>query len=250
MFLHKTKVHGYKSPIIVHFKGNTCPRCKSVFSSEKSANDHYRRNLKRKTCAKPRGTEASHVPSRRPAPSPPKNRGKRAGKRLGTQQTLFGVFGFAAQRDRGEKRSLAHSGRGTNSRGGRGAGSKSLPKPKSGKGQTPSNGSAKSDISSWFAKRAFSNQSGQGGPATTSHHREAGQASCNREQASSIATPDQDFFRRSAACKMVHTTPRKLKSTCSALRFTRGARCTRSGISFTQLMCTGAQLQDGPPPHW
>ena len=56
-------------------------------------------------------------------------------------ETLFGVFGFATQGDRGEKRSLAHSGRGRNSRGGRGAGSKSLPKPKSGEGQTPSNGS-------------------------------------------------------------------------------------------------------------
>ena len=123
MFLHKTKV----STIIVHFKGNTCPRCKSIFSSEKSANDHYRRNLKRKTCAKPRSPEASHVLSRRPASSPPKIRGN-----IGTQQTLFGVFGFATQGDRGEKRSLAHSGRGKNSRGGRGAGSKSLPKPESG----------------------------------------------------------------------------------------------------------------------
>ena len=108
---------------------------------------------------------------------------KKRRKRLGTQQTLFGVFGFAAQGDRGEKRSLAHSSRGTNSRGGRGQSSKSLPKPKSRKGQTPSNESAKSDISSWFVKRAFSNQSSQGGPATTCHHREAGQASCNREQA-------------------------------------------------------------------
>ena len=45
MFLHKTKVHGYKSPIIVHFKGNTCQRCKSTFSSEKSSNDHHRCNL-------------------------------------------------------------------------------------------------------------------------------------------------------------------------------------------------------------
>ena len=90
MFLHKTKVHGCKSPTIVHFKGNKCPRCKS----EKSANDHYRRNLKRKSCAKPRGPDASHVPPRRSAPSPPKNRGKRGGKRLWTQQTLCGVLGF------------------------------------------------------------------------------------------------------------------------------------------------------------
>ena len=52
MFLHRTKVHSYKSPQVVYFKGNTCPRCKSLFATEKSANDHYRRNLKRKFCAR------------------------------------------------------------------------------------------------------------------------------------------------------------------------------------------------------
>ena len=124
MFLHRTKVHGYKSPQVVYFKGNTCPRCKSLFATEKSANDHYRRNLKRKFCAKPRGPDASNVPPRRVAQSPPKNRGKR-GKGLLTQQTLFGVFGFEAQGDRGQKRGLACSGRGAGARGGRGAGSKS-----------------------------------------------------------------------------------------------------------------------------
>ena len=36
---------------------------------------------------------------------------------------------------------------------------------------------------SWFATYAFSNQSCQGGPSATSHHREAGQASCNRGKA-------------------------------------------------------------------
>ena len=46
MFLHRTKVNSYKSPQVVYFKGNTCPRCKSLFATEKSANDHYRRNLK------------------------------------------------------------------------------------------------------------------------------------------------------------------------------------------------------------
>ena len=57
------------------------------------------------------------------------------------------------------------------------AGSKSLPKPEPRKRQTSSHGSTKSDISSWFTKRAFSNQSDQGGPATTDHHRETGQTS-------------------------------------------------------------------------
>ena len=103
----KTKVHGYKSPTVVQFKGNKCPRCMSVFASEKSANDHYRRNLRRKSCAKPRGSDVSHVPSRRSAPSPPKNKGKRGRKRLCTQQTLFGVFGFENQGDRGENRNSA-----------------------------------------------------------------------------------------------------------------------------------------------
>ena len=59
MFLHRTRVHSYKSPQNVHFKGRTCPRCKSVFATEKSANDHYRRNLKRKFCTRPRGPDAS-----------------------------------------------------------------------------------------------------------------------------------------------------------------------------------------------
>ena len=61
----------------------------------------------------------------------PRSEEKEEEERIGTQQTLFGVFGFATQGDRGEKRSLAHSVRGTNSRAGRGAGSKSPPKPKS-----------------------------------------------------------------------------------------------------------------------
>ena len=181
MFLHRTKVHSYKSPQIVYFKGNTCPQCKSLFAAEKSANDHHRRNLKRKFCARPRGPDASNVPPRRVAP-PPKNRGKR-GKGFLTQQTLFGVFGFEAQGDRGQKRGLACSGMGAGARGGRGAGSKSLPKPEPRKRQTSSHGSKKSDIGSWFTKRAFSNQSGQGGPAATDHHRETGQAPRHCEQA-------------------------------------------------------------------
>ena len=135
---------------------------RSIFSSEKSANDHDRS-----------GSEPCSFKTIS-AESAQEQRKKEEEKRIGTQQTLFEVFEFATLGDRGEKRSLAHSGRGTNSRGGRGAGSKSLPKPKS--------GPRKSDSGSWFAKRAFSNQLGQGGPAATSHHREAGQASCHREQ--------------------------------------------------------------------
>ena len=98
-------------------------------------------------------------------------------------KTLFGVFGFEAQGDRGQKRGLAASGRGAGARGGRGAGSKSLPKSEPRKRQTSSHGSKKSDISSWFTKRAFSYQSGQSGPAATDHHRETGQAPCHGEQA-------------------------------------------------------------------
>ena len=45
----------------MHSKGNKCPRCKSVFASEKSANDQYRRNLRRKSCAKARGPDVSNV---------------------------------------------------------------------------------------------------------------------------------------------------------------------------------------------
>ena len=76
-FLLSTKVHSYKSPQIFYFKGNTCSRCKSLFTAEKSANDHYRRNLKRKFCAKPRGLDASNVPPRRVAQSVSKNKGKK-----------------------------------------------------------------------------------------------------------------------------------------------------------------------------
>ena len=182
MFLHRTRVHSYRSPQIVHFKGRTCPRCKSIFATEKSANEHYRRNLKRKFCARPRGPDASHVPPRRVATSPPKNTGK-GGQRLLTQQTLFGVFGFEPPGDRGQKRGLAGSSRGEGARGACGAGSKSLPKPELRKRQTSSHGSKKSDISSWFTKRAFSNQSDKGGPAATDHHRETRQTSCHCEQA-------------------------------------------------------------------
>ena len=157
-------MHGCKSPTTVHCKGNTSPLCKSLFAFEMSAKDHIRLNLKRTFCVKLR-------------PSPPQNKGQRGGKRLGTQQTLVGVFGFAPQGNRVEKYSLAHSSRGANSRGGRGAGSKSLP-----------------------AKRVFSDPSGQGGSATTSVHRLTGQASFHPEQAADLQTEGHvgagpSFFR-------------------------------------------------------
>ena len=41
IFLHGTKVHGYKSPTVVHFKGKKCPRCKSVFACERSLSPQY-----------------------------------------------------------------------------------------------------------------------------------------------------------------------------------------------------------------
>ena len=83
------------------------PTVRVNFSSEKSANDHYRRNLKRKSCAKPRGPEASHMDDDRRVR--PRTEEKGGGKRLGTQQTLFGIFGFVIEGDRGEKRSLPGS---------------------------------------------------------------------------------------------------------------------------------------------
>ena len=126
MFLHRTRVHGYRSPKVAYFKGNICPRCKSPFATEKSANDHYHRNLKRKFCTKPRGPDASSAPGR-VAPSPPKNKGKR-GKRLLTQRTIFEVFGFEDQGGKGQKRRIIGTGRGACG--------------KSGKGQ--------SDIGNWF----------------------------------------------------------------------------------------------------
>ena len=40
-------------------------RVASLCLLQKSANDHYRRNLRRRFCAKPRGPDASNVPPRR-----------------------------------------------------------------------------------------------------------------------------------------------------------------------------------------
>ena len=61
--------HNSRDVFAQNHQSNTCPRGKSIFSPEKSVNDLHRRNLKSKTCAKPRGAEASHVPSRRRAES-------------------------------------------------------------------------------------------------------------------------------------------------------------------------------------
>ena len=168
------------------------------------------------------------------------------------QQTLLGVFGFATQGDRGEKRSLANFGRGAQTVAAAvEQAANHYQSQNAEKGQTPSNGSAKSDISRWFAQRASSNQSGQGGPAVQ-------QAIIERQDkllairrtcwgSCSKCTPHRPASSEIAACG---SKPRKLKSICSALRFARGARCIKSGISFTQRSCgTGPQLQGGPPPR-
>ena len=103
MFLHKTKVHSYKSPqVVVYFRRNTCPRCKSLFATEKSANDHYRRNLKRKFCARPRGPDASNVPPRRVAPSPPKNRGKKRKRAPHAANAFWSLWIRGSRRSRAE----------------------------------------------------------------------------------------------------------------------------------------------------
>ena len=205
-------------------------------SSEKSANDHYRQNLKRKFCAKPRGGSKQCSLKTTSAESQ-EQRKQRRNKAPHAANAFWSLWIRRSRRLRGETQPGSFlQGRKQ---------SWQLPKPKSGQGQTTSNGSAKSDISSWFAKRAFRNQSGQGGPAETSHHRKAGQASCPREQAIDCQTQghvgaatqnahytDQFFFFRKSQ-RACGSKSRKLKNTCSSLRFTRGNGCIRSGISFT-----------------
>ena len=126
----------------------------------------------------------SHTPSKTiSAESAKEQRKKEKEKALHAAKRFVESLDSRLRDIEGEKCSLAHSSRGADSRGGRVTGSKSSPKPKSGKRQDPSNGSAKSDISSWFDERAFSDQSGQSGSTATSHHRETRQASDHREQA-------------------------------------------------------------------
>ena len=142
-FLRKTKVQGYKSPTTMHFKKQHVPTVQVSF--------RFRgRHLKRKFCAKPRGPDASHFPSKRSAPNPPENK-RKIKKKLCTQQTLFGsLCCFEPQRNRGENCRLAHSSKGANNRGGRGTSIKTLPKPESWKKQAPSNGSAKRPTRNWL----------------------------------------------------------------------------------------------------
>ena len=78
---------------------------RSVFPSEKSANDHDRRHLKRKTRAKPKDPEASLVPSRRPAPSPAQEeRKKRRKKARHAANAFWSVWTRDSGRSRGDTR--------------------------------------------------------------------------------------------------------------------------------------------------
>ena len=122
--------------------------------------------------------DASHVLARRSAPSPPKNRGKRGGK-----NALHAANAFWRFRESGRSRGETRPGSSPQRR-------KHSWRPWSrqqvitkAKIQERASPHLMGDISSWFTERAFSNQSGQGGSATTDHHREARQASCHREQA-------------------------------------------------------------------
>ena len=174
MFLHKTKV----STIIVHFKGNTCPRCKSIFSSQSlrmiiiAATSSAR--LVRNRGARKRAMFFQDDQRQvRPRTEETWARSKRFLESLDSRLREIEGRNAAWLIPAGAQTVVAAVEQAANH----------YQSQNPGKGQTTSNGSAKSDISSWFAIRAFSNQSGQGGPAATSHHREAGQASCNREQA-------------------------------------------------------------------
>ena len=98
------KVHGHKSPTIVHFKGNTRPRCKSLFASEKSANVHYRRNLKRKFCAKPRGPDASVVPFKTiSTESAQEHAKKKEDKALHAANAFWSLWIHTSKKSRGEQ---------------------------------------------------------------------------------------------------------------------------------------------------
>ena len=103
---------------------------------------------------------------------------------------------------------------------------------------SPSGGSAKSDTGSWQTKRASSDQFGQGGSRDKTSFGHRNQAVDRRSPnrgtrwgTCSKCTPRQtSFFRRSQRAS--GSKPRKLRSTCSALRFARGARCIKPGIGL------------------
>ena len=217
MFLHRTKVHGYKSPQVVYFKGNTCPRCKSLFATEKSANDHYRRNLKRKFCAKPRGPDASNVPPRRVAQSPPKNRGKR-GKGSSRSKRFLESLDSRLREIEGRNAAWLVPAEAQALVAAVEQAANHYESQNPGKGKPHPMGPRRvTDICSWFTERAFSDQSGQGGPAATDHHRETGQAPRHCEQAIDHQT-EGDV---GANAQNVH----------------EPARSTRSGITFTRRSC-------------
>ena len=122
------------------------------------------------------------------------------------------------------------------------------------KGKPHPHGSKKSDISSWFTKRAFSNQSGQGGPAATDHHhRETGQAPHHCEQAidhqtkGDVGANAQNVHEPGTSShgdRSVRVVQDKenLRSICSVSPSKRGARSTRSGITF--IRWTGRRPED------
>ena len=216
-------MHSYKSPQVVYFKGNTCPRCKSLFATEKSANDRYRRNLKRKFCARPRGPDARVRPRTEEKEEKGSSRSKRFLESLDSR--LWEIEG--------------RNGRGAGARGGRGAGSKSLPKPEPRKRQTSSHGSKKSDISSWFTKRAFSNQSGQGGPAATDHHRETGprhfEQAIDHQTKGDVGANAQNVHELGTSSHGDRSV--RVRSICSVSPSKRGARSTRSGNTIKRRSC-------------
>ena len=169
MFLHKTKVDGYKSPIVVHLKGNKCPRCKSVFASEKSANDHYRRNLRRRSCAKRRNLDVRAQEQR-------KKRRKKA---------LHAANAFLDSRSReieGKNAAWFIPADAQVVVAAVEEASSNCQSQNPGKGKPHPMGPRRVTFAAGLLS-AFSDQPGQGETATTDHHREAGQTFGHREQA-------------------------------------------------------------------
>ena len=128
------------------------------------------------------------------------------------------------------------------------------------KRQSSPHGSKKSDIGSWFTKRAFSYQSGQGGPAATDHHRETGQALRHCEQAIDHQT-EGDV---GANAHNVHEPGTSSHGDCS-VRVVQDQEIEMYLFSLiiqawslvhqvwdyihTALLCAGAKMLDGPPPR-
>ena len=93
------KVHGYKSPTIVQLKRQHVSTVQVCFCFREVCKPSPPPQSQTQVLCETEGPpDASHVPSRRSAASPPKNRGKKEEK--------AGVFGFANQGDRGEAKAL------------------------------------------------------------------------------------------------------------------------------------------------